>query len=138
MLRNDPFLDRSHQRLHSLKPRPEPSGSREHQPVSACPIVRHNGQHSLASLRGSNAESGQMHPECVNQLGRFAHQQLPLTVLQQLALLFGRLNSAPLPTTWMREAGVVIRYTIGSKWAATQRSRSLNGHLRTLLGTFYV
>ena len=96
MLPNDPFLDRSDHRLHSLKLR------RQHDQAGVSidrqariPILRNDRQQlfdPFAPLRSRYAEFGQMRPQGIDQLGALAHQQIACSMLHQPALLLGRFD----------------------------------------------
>jgi hypothetical protein len=51
-----------------------------------------NSEPAPAPLRSRNAELGQMRPQCIDQLGTLAHQQIARSMLHQPALLLGRLD----------------------------------------------
>ena len=51
-----------------------------------------NSKPAPAPLSSRNAELGQMRPQCIDQLGTLAHQQIARSMLHQPALLLGRLD----------------------------------------------
>ena len=96
MLRHEPFLNRSDQRLHRLKLR------RQHDEAGMCidrkariSIDRNDRQQLLgpfAPLRSYNAKLSQVCPHGIDHLGSLSHQQIADPMLHQSALLLRGLN----------------------------------------------
>ena len=96
MLRHDPFLDRSNQCLHRLKPSRQYGETDVSIDRQARVLLARNNLQKLFNpftpLRSRNAELSHMRPQRIDQLGPLPHQKIPHSMRHQLALLLGRFD----------------------------------------------